>query len=140
MACVRRNIIPRDFEGTKKGLEAYRGSKSSHWHDEEFGNSLTDFGQEKPTLHKDFDQSRRVLLSSDLHSISVLKAQMETDTPDITNSCEERNRLSLEIEALDIVINRCTELVNFPDTDDNHKMKAILRASSDDTQRKRIQW
>ncbi|GFV19562.1 integrase catalytic domain-containing protein [Trichonephila clavipes] len=66
----------------------------------------------------DFDQSRRVLLSSDLHSISVLMAQMETDPPDITNSCEERNRLSLEIEALDIVINRCTELVNFPDTDD----------------------
>ncbi|GFU64883.1 uncharacterized protein TNCV_785341 [Trichonephila clavipes] len=52
--------------------------------------------------------------------------QMETDPPDITNSCEERNRLSLEIEALDIVINRCTELVNFPDTDDNHEMKAIL--------------
>ncbi|GFT02393.1 uncharacterized protein TNCV_4625241 [Trichonephila clavipes] len=64
-------------------------------------------------------------------------AQMETDPPDITNSCEERNRLSLEIEALDIVINRCTELVNFPDTDDNHKMKAILRASIDDTQRKK---
>ncbi|GFW09344.1 uncharacterized protein TNCV_2066031 [Trichonephila clavipes] len=85
----------------------------------------------------DFDQSRRVLLSSDLHSISVLMAQMETDTPDITNSYEERNRLSLEIEALDIVINRCTELVNFPDTDDNHEMKAILRASIDDTQRKK---
>ncbi|GFY06521.1 uncharacterized protein TNCV_3523771 [Trichonephila clavipes] len=50
------------------------------------------------------------------------------------------NRLSLEIEALDIVINRCTELVNFPDTDDNHEMKAILRASIDDTRRKRIQW
>ncbi|GFW26452.1 hypothetical protein TNCV_4506921 [Trichonephila clavipes] len=64
-------------------------------------------------------------------------AQMETDPPDITNSCEERNRLSLEIEALDIVINRCTELVNFPDTDDSHKMKAILRASIDDTQRKK---
>ncbi|GFW00808.1 hypothetical protein TNCV_1760461 [Trichonephila clavipes] len=72
----------------------------------------------------DFDQSRRVLLSPDLHSISVLMAQMETDPPDITNSWEERNRLSLEIEALDIVINRCTELVNFPDTDDNHEMKA----------------
>ncbi|GFX80735.1 uncharacterized protein TNCV_758421 [Trichonephila clavipes] len=56
---------------------------------------------------------------------------------DITNSCEERNRLSLEIEALDIVINRCTELVNFPDTDGNHEMKAILRASVDDTQRKK---
>ncbi|GFV69104.1 HTH_Tnp_Tc3_2 domain-containing protein [Trichonephila clavipes] len=81
----------------------------------------------------DFDQSRRVLLSSDLHSISVLMAQMETDPPDITNSCKERNRLSLEIKALDIVINRCTELVNFPDTDDNHEMKAILRASIDDT-------
>ncbi|GFY06428.1 uncharacterized protein TNCV_3652151 [Trichonephila clavipes] len=64
-------------------------------------------------------------------------AQMETDPPDITNSCEERNRLSLEIEALDIVINRSTELVNFPDTDDNHEMKAILRASIDDTQRKK---
>ncbi|GFX96980.1 hypothetical protein TNCV_1997121 [Trichonephila clavipes] len=64
-------------------------------------------------------------------------AQMETDPPDITNSCEERNRLSLEIEALDIVINRCTELVNFPDTDDNHELKAILRASIDDTQRKK---
>ncbi|GFW71538.1 hypothetical protein TNCV_2309731 [Trichonephila clavipes] len=64
-------------------------------------------------------------------------AQMETDPSDITNSCEERNRLSLEIEALDIVINRCTELVNFPDTDDNHEMKAILRASIDDTQRKK---
>ncbi|GFW82459.1 hypothetical protein TNCV_3819381 [Trichonephila clavipes] len=64
-------------------------------------------------------------------------AQMETDPPDITNSCEERNRLSLEIEALDIVINRCTELVNFPDTDDNHEMKAILRDSIDDTQRKK---
>ncbi|GFW09836.1 uncharacterized protein TNCV_4251651 [Trichonephila clavipes] len=64
-------------------------------------------------------------------------AQMETDPPDITNSCEEKNRLSLEIEALDIVINRCTELVNFPDTDDNHEMKAILRASIDDTQRKK---
>ncbi|GFV77151.1 uncharacterized protein TNCV_1771631 [Trichonephila clavipes] len=64
-------------------------------------------------------------------------AQMETDPPDITNNCEERNRLSLEIEALDIVINRCTELVNFPDTDDNHKMKAILRASIDDSQRKK---
>ncbi|GFX02073.1 uncharacterized protein TNCV_1749581 [Trichonephila clavipes] len=64
-------------------------------------------------------------------------AQMETDPPNITNSCEERNRLSLEIEALDIVINRCTELVNFPDTDDNHEMKAILRASIDDTQRKK---
>ncbi|GFW05813.1 hypothetical protein TNCV_602851 [Trichonephila clavipes] len=50
----------------------------------------------------DFDQSRRALLSSDLHSISVLMAQMETDPPDITNSCEEGNRLSLEIEALDI--------------------------------------
>ncbi|GFU94188.1 hypothetical protein TNCV_4162661 [Trichonephila clavipes] len=61
----------------------------------------------------DFDQSRRVLLRSDLHSISVLMEQMETDPPDITNSCEERNRLSLEIEALDIVFNRCTELVNF---------------------------
>ncbi|GFX04138.1 hypothetical protein TNCV_3972871 [Trichonephila clavipes] len=83
-----------------------------------------------------FDQSRRVLLSSDLHSISILMAQMETDPPDITNSCEERNRLSLEIEALDIVINRCTELVKFPGTDDNHKMKAILRASIDDTKRK----
>ncbi|GFV48790.1 HTH_Tnp_Tc3_2 domain-containing protein [Trichonephila clavipes] len=83
------------------------------------------------------NQSRRVLLSSDLHSISVLMAQMETDPPDITNSCEERNRLSLEIEALDIVINRCTELVNFPDTDDNHEIKAILRASIDDTQRKK---
>ncbi|GFX18932.1 hypothetical protein TNCV_322371 [Trichonephila clavipes] len=66
----------------------------------------------------DFDQSRRVL-SSDLHSISVLMAQMETDPPDITNSCEERNRLSLEIEALDIVINRCTERVNFP-RDEGH--------------------
>ncbi|GFW95539.1 uncharacterized protein TNCV_1722391 [Trichonephila clavipes] len=64
-------------------------------------------------------------------------AQMETDPPDITNSCEERNRLSLEIEALDIVINRCSELLNFPDTDDNHEMKAILRASTDDTQRKK---
>ncbi|GFU18435.1 uncharacterized protein TNCV_1981111 [Trichonephila clavipes] len=64
-------------------------------------------------------------------------AQMETDLPDITNSCEEKNRLSLEIEALDIVINRCTELVNFPDTDDNHEMKAILRASIYDTQRKK---
>ncbi|GFY26368.1 hypothetical protein TNCV_25651 [Trichonephila clavipes] len=64
-------------------------------------------------------------------------AQMETDPPDITNSCEERNRLSLEIEALDIVINRCTELVNFPDTDDNHETKAILWASIDDTQRKK---
>ncbi|GFV07031.1 uncharacterized protein TNCV_2664101 [Trichonephila clavipes] len=64
-------------------------------------------------------------------------AQMETDPPDITNSCEERNRHSLEIKALDIVINRCTELVNFPDTDDNHEMKAILRASIDDTQRKK---
>ncbi|GFT45633.1 hypothetical protein TNCV_1055741 [Trichonephila clavipes] len=64
-------------------------------------------------------------------------AQMETDPPDITNSCEERNRLSLEIEALDIVINRCTELVNFPDTDDNNEMTAILRASIDDTQRKK---
>ncbi|GFY02347.1 uncharacterized protein TNCV_3502291 [Trichonephila clavipes] len=64
-------------------------------------------------------------------------AQMETDLPGITNSCEERNRLSLEIEALDIVINRCTELVNFPDTDDNHEMKAILRASIDDIQRKK---
>ncbi|GFW88428.1 nucleic-acid-binding protein from transposon X-element [Trichonephila clavipes] len=64
-------------------------------------------------------------------------AQMETDPPDITNSCEERNRLLLEIEALDIVINRCTELVNFPDADDNHEMKAILRASIDDTQRKK---
>ncbi|GFT39588.1 hypothetical protein TNCV_1862191 [Trichonephila clavipes] len=64
-------------------------------------------------------------------------AQMETDPPDITNSCEERNRLSLEIEALDIVINRCTELVNFPDTDDNHEMKAILRACIGDTQRKK---
>ncbi|GFV40382.1 hypothetical protein TNCV_3615521 [Trichonephila clavipes] len=62
---------------------------------------------------------------------------METDPPDITNSCEERNRLSREIEALDIVINRYTELVNFPDTDDNHEMKAILRASIDDTQRKK---
>ncbi|GFY07579.1 uncharacterized protein TNCV_3650861 [Trichonephila clavipes] len=62
---------------------------------------------------------------------------METDPPDITKSCEERNRLSLEIEALDIVINRCTELVNFPDTDDNHEVKAILRASIDDTQRKK---
>ncbi|GFU48553.1 hypothetical protein TNCV_1439291 [Trichonephila clavipes] len=81
----------------------------------------------------DFNQSRRVLLSYDLHSISVLMAQMETDPPDITNSCEERNRLSLEIEALDIVINHCTELVNFPDTDDNHEMKATLRASIDDT-------
>ncbi|GFY11459.1 hypothetical protein TNCV_3182971 [Trichonephila clavipes] len=75
----------------------------------------------------DFDQSRRVLLSSDLHSISFLMAQMETCPPDITNSYEERNRLSLEIEGFDIVINRCTELVNFPDTDDNHEMKAILR-------------
>ncbi|GFT12066.1 uncharacterized protein TNCV_726531 [Trichonephila clavipes] len=64
-------------------------------------------------------------------------AQMVTNPPDITNSCEERNRLSLEIKALDIVINRCTELVNFPDTDDNHEMKAILRASIDDTQRKK---
>ncbi|GFV38995.1 uncharacterized protein TNCV_965611 [Trichonephila clavipes] len=64
-------------------------------------------------------------------------AEMETDQPDITNSCEERNRLSLGIEALDIVINLCTELVNFPDTDDNHEMKAILRASIDDTQRKK---
>ncbi|GFW29204.1 uncharacterized protein TNCV_4132802 [Trichonephila clavipes] len=64
-------------------------------------------------------------------------AQVETDPLDITNSCEKRNRLSLEIEALDIVINRCTELVNFPDTDDNHEMKAILRASIDDTQRKK---
>ncbi|GFT67139.1 hypothetical protein TNCV_782941 [Trichonephila clavipes] len=64
-------------------------------------------------------------------------AQMETDPPDITNGCEERNRLSLEIEALDIVINRCTELVNFLDTDDNHEMKAILRASIEDTQRKK---
>ncbi|GFW69261.1 uncharacterized protein TNCV_2366391 [Trichonephila clavipes] len=66
-------------------------------------------------------------------------AQMETDPPDITNSCEERNRLSLEIEALDIVINRCPELVNFPDTNDNHEMKVILRASVDDTQEKGIQ-
>ncbi|GFW09538.1 hypothetical protein TNCV_3996451 [Trichonephila clavipes] len=85
----------------------------------------------------DFDQNIRVLLSADLHSISVLMAQMETEPPDITNSCEVRNRLSLEIEAFDIVINRCTELVNFPDTDDNHEMKAILRASIDDTQRKK---
>ncbi|GFX61704.1 hypothetical protein TNCV_2591471 [Trichonephila clavipes] len=46
-------------------------------------------------------------------------------------------QLSLEIEALDIVINRCTELVNFPDTDDNHEMKAILRASIDDTPQKK---
>ncbi|GFX65987.1 retrovirus-related Pol polyprotein from transposon RE1 [Trichonephila clavipes] len=84
----------------------------------------------------DFDQSRRVLLSSDLRSISVLMAQMETDPPDIANSCEERNRLSLEIEALDIVINRCAE-VNFPDTDNNHEMKAFLRASIYDTERKK---
>ncbi|GFV73338.1 uncharacterized protein TNCV_2898391 [Trichonephila clavipes] len=62
---------------------------------------------------------------------------MKTDPPDITNSCKERNRLSREIEALDLVINRCTELVNFPDTDNNHEMKAILRASIDDTQRKK---
>ncbi|GFV84989.1 hypothetical protein TNCV_838631 [Trichonephila clavipes] len=61
---------------------------------------------------------------------------METDPPDI-NSCEEKNRLSLEIEVLDIVINRCTELVSFPDTDDSHEMKGILRASIDDTQRKK---
>ncbi|GFT59617.1 uncharacterized protein TNCV_4964771 [Trichonephila clavipes] len=64
-------------------------------------------------------------------------AQMETNPPDITNSCEERNTFSLEIEAFDIVINRCTELVNFPDTNDSHEMKAILRASIDDTQRKK---
>ncbi|GFT10640.1 hypothetical protein TNCV_1943681 [Trichonephila clavipes] len=64
-------------------------------------------------------------------------AQMETNPPHITNSCDERNSLSLEIVALDIVINRCTKLVNFPDTDDNHEMKAILRASIDDTQRKK---
>ncbi|GFX00544.1 hypothetical protein TNCV_2235511 [Trichonephila clavipes] len=66
-------------------------------------------------------------------------AQMVTDPPDITNSCEERNKLSLEIEALDIVINRCTEVVNFPDTDENHEMKAILWVSIDDTPKKRIQ-
>ncbi|GFX81602.1 uncharacterized protein TNCV_4179421 [Trichonephila clavipes] len=62
-------------------------------------------------------------------------AQMETDPPDITNSCEERNKLSLEKESLDTVINRCTD--NFPDTDDNHEKKAILRASIEDTQRKK---
>ncbi|GFX62747.1 uncharacterized protein LOC103524116 [Trichonephila clavipes] len=82
----------------------------------------------------DFDQSRRVLLSSDLHSFDF--------RPDGTNGNRstryyEQLRRENQIEALDIVINRCTELVNFPDTDDNHEMKAILRASIDDAQRKK---
>ncbi|GFT46567.1 hypothetical protein TNCV_3184241 [Trichonephila clavipes] len=45
-------------------------------------------------------------------------AQMETDPPDITNSCEERNRLSLEIEALDI----------HKDSDSNHILKNYSEA------------
>ncbi|GFS59788.1 hypothetical protein TNIN_410501 [Trichonephila inaurata madagascariensis] len=40
-------------------------------------------------------------------------------------------------EGLDIIISSCTELVNLPDTDDNQEMKAILRASIDDAQKKK---
>ncbi|GFY04141.1 uncharacterized protein TNCV_1199191 [Trichonephila clavipes] len=65
---------------------------------------------------------------------------MKTESPDIINSCDERSRISLEIEALDIVINRCTELVNLPDTDDNHELKAILRPLLLILKRKRMQW
>ncbi|GFX36276.1 uncharacterized protein TNCV_4931891 [Trichonephila clavipes] len=64
-------------------------------------------------------------------------SQMETESPDITNSCGERSRISPEIEGLDIIISHCTELINQPDTDDNQEMKAILQASIDDAQRKK---
>ncbi|GFV42828.1 hypothetical protein TNCV_3580781 [Trichonephila clavipes] len=63
--------------------------------------------------------------------------RMETESMDITNSYDERSRISPEIEGLDIIISRCTELVNLPDTDDNQEMKVILRASIDDTQKKK---
>ncbi|GFY49905.1 hypothetical protein TNIN_436041 [Trichonephila inaurata madagascariensis] len=62
---------------------------------------------------------------------------METESPDISTSCDVRCRISPEIEGLDITISRCTELVNLPDTDDNQEMKAILRASIDDAQKKK---
>ncbi|GFU18258.1 uncharacterized protein TNCV_1594201 [Trichonephila clavipes] len=64
-------------------------------------------------------------------------SRMETESPDISNSCDERSRISPEIEGLDIIISRCTELVNLPDTDDNQEMKTILRASIDDAQKKK---
>ncbi|GFY48956.1 hypothetical protein TNIN_416401 [Trichonephila inaurata madagascariensis] len=56
---------------------------------------------------------------------------MEIESPDNSTSCCEQCRISPEIEGLDIIISRCTELVNLPDTDDNQEMKAILRASID---------
>ncbi|GFU53058.1 hypothetical protein TNCV_3098421 [Trichonephila clavipes] len=63
-------------------------------------------------------------------------SQMETESPDITNSCE-RSRISPEIEGLDIIINLCTELVNLPGTEDNQETKANIRASIDDAQGKK---
>ncbi|GFX81299.1 hypothetical protein TNCV_2512881 [Trichonephila clavipes] len=46
---------------------------------------------------------------------SVKMSRMETESPDITNGCDERSRISPEIEGLDIIIRRCTELVNLPE-------------------------
>ncbi|GFX76533.1 uncharacterized protein TNCV_3162511 [Trichonephila clavipes] len=66
----------------------------------------------------------------------ALMSRMETESPDITNSFE-RSRISPEIKEIGIIINRCTELVKLPDTDDNQEMKAILRASIDHAQRKK---
>ncbi|GFV06054.1 hypothetical protein TNCV_3143451 [Trichonephila clavipes] len=52
-------------------------------------------------------------------SFQILMSQMETESPDISNGCDERSRISPEIEGLDIIISRCTELVDLSDTDDN---------------------
>ncbi|GFS31814.1 hypothetical protein TNIN_157931 [Trichonephila inaurata madagascariensis] len=62
---------------------------------------------------------------------------MEIELPDTSTSCDERCRILREIEGLDIIISRCTELENLPDTDDNQEMKAILRASIDDALKKK---
>ncbi|GFY46249.1 hypothetical protein TNIN_172351 [Trichonephila inaurata madagascariensis] len=59
---------------------------------------------------------------------------MEIEPPDTSTSCNERSSISPEIEGLDIIINRC---INLPDTDDNQEMKAILRASIDDTRKEK---
>ncbi|GFT44277.1 hypothetical protein TNCV_5053651 [Trichonephila clavipes] len=53
-------------------------------------------------------------------------SRKETESPDFNHGCTERRKIYPEIEGLDLVTSRCLELINYPDTDDNQEMKAIL--------------
>ncbi|GFY76082.1 hypothetical protein TNIN_63221 [Trichonephila inaurata madagascariensis] len=64
-------------------------------------------------------------------------SRMEPEAPDFNHGFTERHRIYPEIEELDLVTSCCLELINYPDTDDNQEMKAILRTSIDNAQKKK---